>query len=232
MKQLTTKKKILYIVMALIIIAGISVVAVKGFNVELKYRHHQKIELNIGKEVKIEEIQKIADEVFGKNKSNVQIIEVYKDAVQITAKEISEEQKNSVVQKVNELYPQEAAEGKEATALIKAENVKIITNTNIRLRDVISPYIIPMIIITIVVLVYLAIRYRKLGIVKSIVDPAVILVLAQLILLSVLAIVRFPMGRLTMPLILLVYVVSIIFATEKAVYETAMIKMENSNKKK
>lgn len=232
MKQLTTKKKILYIVMALIIIAGISVVAVKGFNVELKYRHHQKIELNIGEEVKTEEIQKIADEVFGKNKSNVQIIEVYKDAVQITAKEISEEQKNSVVQKVNELYPQEAAEGKEATALIKAENVKIITNTNIRLRDVISPYIIPMIIITIVVLVYLAIRYRKLGIVKSIVEPAVILVLTQVILLSVLAIVRFPMGRLTMPLILLVYVVSIIFATEKAVYETAMIKMENSNKKK
>lgn len=232
MKQLTTKMKILYLVMALIIIAGIAVVAVKGFNVELKYRHHQKIELNIGEEVKTEEIQKIADEVFGKNKSNVQIIEVYKDAVQITAKEISEEQKNALVQKVNELYPQEAAEGKEATALIKAENVKIITNTNIRLRDVVSPYIIPMIIITIVVLVYLAIRYRKLGIVKLIVEPAVILVLAQLILLSVLAIVRFPMGRLTMPLVLIVYIVSIIFVTEKAVYETAMMKMKNEDKKK
>lgn len=230
MKQLTTKMKILYIAMALIIIAGIAVVAVKGFNVELKYRHHQKIELNIGEEVKIEEIQKIADEVFGKNKSNVQIIEVYKDAVQIASTEISEEQKNAVVQKVNELYPQEVAEDKEATVLIKAENVKIITNTNIRLRDVISPYIIPMIIITIVVLVYLAIRYRKLGIVKSIVEPAVILVLTQVILLSVLAIVRFPMGRLTMPLVLLVYVISIIFVTEKAVYEDAMMRVENNNK--
>lgn len=232
MKQLTTKMKILYIAMALIIIAGIAVVAVKGFNVELKYRHHQKIELNIGEEVKIEEIQKIADEVFGKNKSNVQIIEVYKDAVQIASTEISEEQKNAVVQKVNELYPQEAAEGKEATVLIKAENVKIITNTNIRLRDVVSPYIIPMITIAIVVLVYLSIRYRKLGIVKSIVEPAVILVLTQVILLSVLAIVRFPMGRLTMPLVLIVYIVSIIFVTEKAVYETAMMKMKNEDKKK
>ena len=230
MKQLTTKMKILYIAMALIIIVGIAVVAVKGFNVELKYRHHQKIELNIGEEVKTEEIQKIADEVFGKNKSKVQIIEVYKDAVQIASTEISEEQKNAVVQKINELYPQEAEEGKEAKVLIKAENVKIITNTNIRLRDVVSPYIIPMIIITIVVLVYVAIRYRKLGIVKSIVEPAVILVLTQVILLSVLAIVRFPMGRLTMPLVLLVYVVSIIFATEKVVYETAMMKIENNNK--
>ena len=230
MKQLTTKKKILYIAMALIIIVGIAVVAVKGFNVELKYRHHQKIELNIGEEVKTEEIQKIADEVFGKNKSKVQIIEVYKDAVQIASTEISEEQKNAVVQKINELYPQEAEEGKEAKVLIKAENVKIITNTNIRLRDVVSPYIIPMIIITIVVLVYVAIRYRKLGIVKSIVEPAVILVLTQVILLSVLAIIRFPMGRLTMPLVLLVYVVSIIFATEKVVYETAMMKIENNTK--
>ena len=230
MKQLTTKKKILYIAMALIIIAGIAVVAVRGFNVELRYRHHQKIELNIGEEVKTKEIQKIADEVFGKNKSNVQIIEVYKDAVQIASTEISEEQKNALVQKVNELYPQEAEEGKEVTVLIKADNVKTITNTNIRLRDVVSPYIIPMIIITIVVLVYLAIRYCKLGIVKSIVEPAVILVFAQVILLSVLAIVRFPMGRLTMPLVLLVYVVSIIFATEKAVYETAMMKIENNNK--
>lgn len=232
MKQLTTKKKILYIAMALIIIAGIAVVAVKGFNVELKYRHHQKIELNIGEEVKTEEIQKIADEVFGKNKSNVQIIEVYKDIAQITAAEISEEQKNTVVQKVNELYPQEAAEGEEATVLIKAENVKIITNTNIRLRDVITPYIIPMIIITIVVLVYLAIRYRKLGLVKSIVEPAAIVVLAQVLLLSVLAIVRLPMGRLTMPLVLIVYVFSLIYVTEKSIYETAMMKIQNNDNKK
>lgn len=231
MKQITTKKKILYIAMALIIIAGIAMVALKGFNVELKYRHHQKIELTIGKKVNIEDIQKIANEVFGKNKANVQIIEVYKDAVQITAENITEEQKNAAVQKVNELYPQEVAEGEEEKVLIKAENVKVITNTNIRLRDVAKPYIIPLVIITVLVLGYIAIRYRKLGIVKSLVEPAVIIVLAEVIFLSILAIVRFPMGRLTMPLVLLVYVVSIIFATEKAVYETAMMKIENNNNK-
>lgn len=231
MKQLTIKKKILYIAIALIIIAGIAMVALKGYNVELKYRHHQKIEINIGEEVKLEEIKKIADEVFGKNKASVQIIEVYKDIVQITSENITEEQKNKVVQKVNELYPQEAEEGKEAVALIKSENVKIITNTNARLRDVLEPYIIPMIIITILVLVYLAVRYRKLGILKSLIGPAAIIVVSQAILLSVFAIVRFPMGRLTMPIVLIVYIISIVFVTEKAVYETAMMKIENNNNK-
>lgn len=209
MKQLTTTKKVIYTLIALLVIAGIIVVALKGFNVELKYRHHQKIELNISEEVEIAKIQKVADEVFGKNNANVQIIEVYKDAVQITAAEISEEQKNSVVEKINVLYPQEG------DVLIKAENVEINTNTNVRLRDVLKPYIYPGVIVTIAVLIYFAIRYRKLGILKSIVQPVVVLILTQVILLSVLAIVRFPMGRLTTPLILLVYVSSLICISAK-----------------
>lgn len=214
MKQLTTTKKVIYILMALVVIAGIIVVALKGFNVELKYRHHQKIELNIGEQVEKDKIQKVADEVFGKNNAKVQVIEVYKDAVQITAAEISEEQKNSVVEKINSLYPQEN------DVLIKAESVEIITNTNVRLRDVLKPYIYPIAIVTVAVLVYFAIRYRKLGLLKSIAKPVVILILTQLILLSVLAIVRFAMGRLTTPLVLLAYVSSLICISGKMAKES------------
>lgn len=209
MKQLTTTKKIIGILMALIIIAGIIVGAVKGFNVELKYRQHQKIELNIGQKVEISKIQKVANEVFGKNKAIVQIIEVYKDAVQISAVEISEEQKNSVVEKINSLYPQENE------VLIKSEGVKIITNANIRLRDILKPYISPIVIVTIAILVYFAIRYHKLGLIKSFVKPGVILILTPLLLLSVLATIRFPMGSLTTPLLLITYVISLIFISGK-----------------
>jgi preprotein translocase subunit SecF len=209
MKQLTTVKKIICILMALIIISGIIVVAVKGFNVELKYRQHQKIELNIGEKVELSKIQKVANEVFGKNKAIVQIIEVYKDVVQISAVEISEEQKNSVVEKINSLYAQENE------VLIKSEDVKIITNANIRLRDILKTYISPILIVTIAILVYFAIRYHKLGLIKSVVKPGVILILTQLILLSVLAIIRFPMGSLTTPLVLIIYVISLICISRK-----------------
>lgn len=221
MKQLPTIKKVIYILMTLVVIAGIIVVALKGFNVELKYRYHQSIELNIGKEVEIAKIQKVVDEVFGKNKAIVQIIEVYKDAVQITVEEISEEQKNSVVEKINALYPQEAG------VLIKTDNVEINTNTNVRLRDILKPYINPVIIVTSAIVIYFAIRYRKLGLLKSIVQPVVILILTQVILLSVLAIVRFPMGRLTTPLVLLVYVSSLIYISAKMTKESKEIIANN-----
>ncbi len=207
MSQLTTKNKIIYIIIALIIIIGIIVIALKGFNVELSYRFNQKIELNIGKTIDERKIQNIANEVLGKNKNSVQIIEVYKDIVQITAKEITEEQKNSIVEKVNALYPQENSE----TKLINSSDIKIYTNSNVRLRDILKRYIFPISIATIIILIYFAIRYYKLGILRTILYPCIIIILAQLLTLSILAIIRFPMGRFTTPIILLVYACSLIY---------------------
>lgn len=215
MKQLKDPKKIFYIIIALIIIAGIVMVALKGFNVELRYRANKKIELVIGKTVDVAKIQEKADEVFGKGKSVVQVVEVFKDSVQITAQDITEEQKNSLVAKINELYPQEVAEGEEATDLLDATTVTIDSTENARLRDFLKPYVIPAISVTIVILVYWAIRHHKLGVKKVLLQSVLIILLAQLVLLSILAIVRFPMGRLTAPLVLLVYITSLIYASGK-----------------
>lgn len=215
MKQLKDPKKIiLYIVMALVIIAGIVMVAVKGFNVELRYSANKKIELAIGETVDAAKIQEKADEVFGKGKSIVQVVEIYKDAVQVTAKDITEDQKNSLVEKVNELYPQEATEeGKEPAKLLDASKVGIQSTEHARLRDFLKPYIAPVAIVTVIIVAYYAIRYRKLGVAKVILQSVLTIVLAQLVLLSLLVLVRFPMGRLTTPLILLVYLSTLIYTS-------------------
>ena len=211
MEQLKDPKKmILWMLIAIIIISGIIMVATKGFNVELRYKAHKTIELTIGQTVDAEKIQAKADEIFGKGKSIVQIVEVYKDTVQITAEDISEEQKNSMVAKVNELYPQEVTEGEEAKDLIDASKVTIRGSENARLRDFLKPYIIPVIIVTIIVLAYYAILYRKLGVIKVLLKAVLSITVSQAVLLSILALIRFPMGRLTSPLILLVYVISLI----------------------
>lgn len=222
MKQLKdTKKIILYIVLAAIIIAGIVMVAIKGFNVELRYTAHQKMELVIGEIVDVAQIQEKADEVFGKGNAAVQVVELFKDSVQITAKEITEEQKNSLVEKINELYPQEATEeGVEPEKLIDASEIVIESNENARLRDFLSPYAVPVLVVTIVILVYYAVLYRKLGAVKVILKSGLTILLAQLVLLSVLALVRFPMGRLTTPLVLLVYVISLIYTSGRLIKES------------
>lgn len=220
MKQLKNPKKIFfYLVIALIIIAGIIMIAVKGFNVELRYKANQKIELSIGETVDISKIQEKADEVFSKGKSIVQSVEIFKDSVQITAENISEEQKNELVEKVNELYPQEATEGEKTTKLLNAESITIDSTENARLRDILKPYVIPTIVVTIIILAYYAILYRKLGVIKVILRSLLTIVLAQAVLLSILAITRFPMGRLTTHLILLVYVTSLIYTSGKLANE-------------
>ena len=217
MKQLKDPKKILfYVATAIIIIAGIVMVSLKGFNVELRYRAHDKIELIIGKTVDIAQIQQKANEVFGEGKAVLQIVEEFKDCVQLTAEEITEEQKNSFVEKVNELYPQQAVtEGEEPTKLLDASKITIKSTQNARLRDFLKPYVIPVTISTLAILVYYAIRYRKQGAIKVILKSGLTIVLAQAVLLSILAILRVPMGRLTAPLVLLVYATSIIYTSAK-----------------
>lgn len=219
MKQLKDPKKIFfYVVVALVIIAGIVMVAVKGFNVELSYKANKKVELAIGETVDVSKIQEKADEVFGKGKATVQIIELFKDAVQITAEEMSEEQKNSLVEKINELYPQETTEeGKEPEKLLDASKVTIVSTENARLRDFLQPYVIPVLVVTVVILAYYVILYRELGVVKVLFKVITTIILSQLVLLSVFAITRFPMGRLTTPLILLVYVTSLIYTSGRLI---------------
>ena len=215
MKQLKDPKKIFfYVAIILVIIAGIVMVAVKGFNVELRYKANKKVELAIGETVDVSKIQEKADEVFGKGKSIVQIVELFKDAVQVTAEEMTEEQKNGLVEKINELYPQEATEeGKEPEKLLDASKVTIVSTENARLRDFLQPYVIPVLVVTVVILVYYAILYRELGVTKVLLKAVSTIVLSQLVLLSVFAITRFPMGRLTTPLMLLVYVTSLIYTS-------------------
>lgn len=225
MKQIKDPKKVLfYAIIAIIIIAGIAMVAIKGFNVELKYTANKKIELSIGQIVDTSKIQEKADEVFGKGKSVVQVVEVFKDTVQITAKDITEEQKNNLVAKINELYPQEAKEDGTIPTLLDASKITIESSENARLRDFLKPYIIPTAVVTIVILVYYAILYHKLGVIKVLIKSLLTIVLAQLVLLSVLAITRFPMGRLTTPLILLVYVTSLIYTSGRLIKAAKEVK--------
>lgn len=236
MKQISTKNKIIGLVSILLVIVGLIVVLVGGFNVEQNYKTHDKIKIYVGEEIDIEKIEKAVKEVFGKNKVKVQKVEIYNDIFQVTAKEITEEQKNAVVDKINELYPVKAkenvgntenvenientenienVENTENSVRVKKEDVEIVTVSNVRLRDVFKPYVMPFIIATLCILVYVAIRYRKLGVVKVILETGGILLGVQILLLSALAIIRFPMGRFTSPIMLVAYMVSVLYISHK-----------------
>lgn len=205
MKKLSEKTKVLMLAVAVIVIIGIIITLTLGLKFDLRYEEAQKIELYLNKEFKNSEIKEITNEVLQNKDVMIQKVEVYEDTVSILAKEITEEEKTNIINKVNEKYQTE----------IKEDSVEIEKVPHTRGRDLIKPYVMPMAITTSIVLIYMIIRFYKLGITKTIIETIAILVLAQAVLLSIIAIARIPVGRLTIPMVLGVYVLTLLGVTSK-----------------
>ena len=205
MKQLIKSKQLKIVLIVLIIIAGIAMIAVKGFNFDLKYQDTQRVELYLETEFNISDIKQITNEVFGNQKVMIQKVEVFEDSVSITTTSISDEQKNNLITKINEKYGTE----------LKAEDIQIEDIAHTRGRDIIKPYIIPFAIAVIATLVYIGIRYYKLSTVKVVLKSIGILLLSQVLLFSVIAITRIPIGRLTIPMVILVYLLTLFGMTSR-----------------
>lgn len=220
MKKMTKKQKVLSIIIAVIIIAGAIVTGVMGLNYDLRYQETKRIELYISKNFEIADIKAITDEVMGKSPVIIQKVEVYEDSVSITAKDITDEQKQSIIEKLNEKYETE----------LSADSTQIETIPHTRGRDIAKPYITPFIISTVIILVYVAIRYRKIGVLKTLLKTIATSVVAQAVLLSIIAIIRIPVGRLTIPMIVTVYMLTLVGLTTN--FEKKLeIKKEEENKK-
>ena len=222
MKQLTKINKTIIAIIAILIVIGTIVVLTKGFNVELKIQDNKKIELNLGKEFEVSEIKQITDEVFGKQQVIIQKVEVYEEIVAITAKEITDEQKGQIVNKVNEKY---------GTSL-NAEDTTIATVPRLRLRQMVEQYASVFAIAIVIVLVYMSIRYYKIGSLKVILSTIGYIVITQLGLFSIIAITRIPVGRLTIPMIIGVLVLTLVLLTIKFEKILEKNKEEKNNNKK
>ena len=102
MKETTKKQKMIIAIIILIIIAGIIITATMGLNFDLRFQESKKVELYLGKDFEIKDIKQITNEVMPNQYVIVQKVEVYEDSVSIIAKDINDEQKQNLVNKVNE----------------------------------------------------------------------------------------------------------------------------------
>ena len=219
MKQITKKQKIGIAILAAIILVGLVIIFTMGFNFDLRFQATKKVELYLGKDFEISDIKQIAKETIPNQTIIIQKVEVFEDTVSIIAKEITEEQKQNLVTKVNEKY---------GTAL-SVEDTEIASIPNTRGRDLIKPYILPFVITTAIILIYMAARYKKIGAIKTVVKVSAILVIAQALLISLIAIARIPVGRLTMPMAITVYILTLAVLTTK--YEK-QLKYKKEDEKK
>ena len=203
MKQKSTI--IITAIIAIILIVGAIMLSTKGLEFELKYKDAKKVELNIQKEFNTEDVKQITDEIFENQPVRIQAIEVYKDAISITTTEITEEQKTNLVTKINEKYGTE----------LNAEEITIESTPHTRGRDIIKPYIQPFAIVTAIILVYFMIRYYKQNPLKVLIQSIGIIGLAQILLLGIMVIARIPVSIATIPLVLLVYMISTYICTSR-----------------
>lgn len=192
-------KKVIQILLICLIIAGIVVISTVGFNVGLKYSVHKEISININKEFNVSDIRNITKEVFGNKPMIIQQVELYKDMVQISVKEASEEQVSSLNDKINEKYGLENA----------ISDVKVVDIPNVRLRNVIKPYILPVSIVSVLTIIFAMIVYRNLGVWKVLYDTAMAIVAPQAILSSLYAVTRIPINRIATIVAISVFALSI-----------------------
>ena len=210
-------KKIIYAILVCIIIAGIVVIATIGLNADLIYSKNVEIDVYIGKVIDEKDIQTIVDEVFPGERNIVQEIELFEDMVSITIPDTrTEEELNSKVEelntKINEKYELENT----------TDDIQITHNSKIRLSSVVMPYLVVLGISIVIVLVYVALRYKKLGVAKTLINYVLAIVGSELVLLSIIAITRFPVNRIIVPagLVLLLAVITVLgFKNEKKLNE-------------
>lgn len=201
--KLRKKTKIIFTIIAIIILIGIAITCTIGLNFDLRYRDSKRMELYLEQDFNISDIKQMTDEVMPDKKVIIQKVEVYEDTVSITAEDITDEEKQSLIDKVNEKYG--------TTLAAKSTEIETIPNT--RGRDIVKPYVVPFGIATLIILVYMAIRYRKLGVIKTLLKTIIITIIAEMVLLSIMAITRIPIGLITIPLVITVYLLTLIGLT-------------------
>ena len=246
-----TGRIILLVILALILISGTITVCVKGFNVSLDLRAHDTLKFVFDEKFQMSDIEKICDEVFKNKQYELKTVEVFSDAIYIISPEITESEEELLLEKLDSLYKSdedinvvdeennettgdtENTENEEVTEektifdkLEEGSKYELYHDSKVRIRDIVKPYIIPSIISALIILVYAAIKYRKLGnwfvlVCKTLVQIFVLI----WALLSIIATDRIVFTRTVIPIIMFITIVFLCFQFAK--YEKRLRELDD-----
>ena len=193
------KNKTLYILIAVLLVISIIITAVAGLKVDLYLGEGYNITVTEKDTVEVNEIKQIAKEVWGSDVL-VQKIEFFDDSVVIKVKEVDDEKLTQLKDKLNEKYSSELE-----TSSFNVEHV-----SNIKLRRVIEPYIIPMVLSTLLIMGFYAIRYRGA---RRMMELLLLIIFCEGLLFSIHAIARLPICSITLPISVIVFVLAVMINT-------------------
>lgn len=199
---MSKKGKIISIILIIIFIISIVLTGIRGLNVDLNYAEGVSVLFDINDQFNTKDIENIAREVWPDGQIIVQKVEVYDETALIKVSSVNDEQLQSLADKINEKYGLE----------LQISDLTVQYNSNVQIRDIVAPYVVPMLIATALIVVYYSIRFRG---VREILDLLIKLIFAEGILYSIYAITRLPIDVLTMPIGMIIFAGVTIYITLK-----------------
>ena len=199
---MSKKGKIISIILIIIFIIAIVLTGIRGLNVDLNYAEGVSVLFDINDQFNTKDIENIAREVWPDGQIIVQKVEVYDETALIKVSSVNDEQLQSLADKINEKYSVE----------LQISDLTLQYNSNVQIRDIVAPYVVPMLIATALIVVYYSIRFRG---VREILDLLIKLIFAEGILYSIYAITRLPIDVLTMPIGMIIFAGVTIYITLK-----------------
>lgn len=182
-----------------------------------KYNIVQKIYISIGDDYSVDDIKTIANEVFSKEDTNVEKSKDNEKYVSIEANLITEQDLEILNNKINEKYNLT-----NKTSSISASNViKSKEMPRVRLTDMAKQYLFYTIIATIIVLVYFAIRFRKLGIAKVMLESISTIVFSELLYMAIIAITRASINKIIIIAAFAIYICVLTYLNKKYIDKNA-----------
>lgn len=220
-------KKIIYAILICIIIAGIVVIATVGLNADIIYSKNVELDISIDSGFERDDIESIVSEVFPGEKAIIQEIEFFGDMVSITVEDRDEDELNSKIDelntKINEKYGIEN----------EVDDILVTHNAKVKLSSLLTPYLLTIGISIVIILIYAGIRYKKLGVMKTLISYIISIVGIEMLYLSIIAITRVPVNRTIIPigLILLVLVVTVLGVKNENKLSNTIVEENKKSKK-
>ena len=172
------------------------------------YSSSKKLVVKFSESFDINDIKEMAKEIFNDEEHKVEYIDEFKAGIIITVKTASDDQINSLENKLKEKYSSFTKNNEENKQDVKP--IEVIDMPNVNVYDLVREYIKPISITFVVTIVIFAILFRKLGLIKSLLVPALIIIGINALYISIVSILRIPVSEYIISIGLFIYAASLI----------------------
>ncbi len=178
------KKKIVVALIAIILVTGLIMAGQKGFNVDAMYANATRLNAYIGKEFDKDAVKDIAKDIFTGKEVLVQKVRPFQDVVAITTSDVEDWQIEELAKQLNAQYD----------LTLKTDDIVRTDMPYMQFTDMLKQYIVPVTIGCVLALVYIGIRFRSLGVIRTMGVSIGTVVIAEALLVSLYAITRLPVN--------------------------------------